>query len=112
MNWEEYEKKLSKFHVVEKDKEFLKKVLELAKKVHDGEKRLSGEDYITHPIAVSLKLAELKMDANTIAAGLLHDAVERSPETLKTISSSLARAKAARTSFKASRFTATISRPS
>ncbi|KKT61708.1 hypothetical protein A2Z63_01415 [Candidatus Giovannonibacteria bacterium RIFCSPLOWO2_02_44_8] len=85
MNWEEYEKKLSKFHVVEKDKEFLKKVLELAKKVHDGEKRLSGEDYITHPIAVSLKLAELKMDANTIAAGLLHDAVERSPETLKTI---------------------------
>src|SRR3989344_3096865 len=85
MNWEEYEKKLSKFHVVEKDKEFLKKVLELAKKVHDGEKRLSGEDYIPHPIAVSLKLAELKMDANTIAAGLLHDAVERSPETLKTI---------------------------
>ena len=85
MTWEEYEKKLSKFNVAEKDKEFLKRAFELALRVHKDEKRLSGEDFITHPIAVSLKLAKLKMDANTIAAGLLHDAVECSPETLKTI---------------------------
>src|SRR3990172_12314915 len=85
MTWEEYEKKLSKFNIAEKDKEFLKRAFELALKVHKDEKRISGENYITHPVAVSLKLAELKMDINTIAAGLLHDAVERSPETLKTI---------------------------
>ncbi|OGF52517.1 hypothetical protein A3I27_02795 [Candidatus Giovannonibacteria bacterium RIFCSPLOWO2_02_FULL_43_11b] len=89
MTWEEYEKKLSKFNIAEKDMDILKKAFELALKVHKDEKRISGENYITHPVAVSLKLAELKMDINTIAAGLLHDAVERSPETLKTIKKNL-----------------------
>lgn len=85
MSWEEYEEKLCQLNIVQKDREFLKKAFELADKVHKGEKRLSGEDYITHPIAVSLMLAELKMDINSVAAGLLHDTVERSPETLKII---------------------------
>src|SRR3989344_2888693 len=85
MTWEEYEKKLEPFGISTKDKEFLKKVFVFSSKIHEGEKRLSGDDYISHPVAVSLKLAELKMDANTIASGLLHDAVERSPEALKQI---------------------------
>jgi guanosine-3',5'-bis(diphosphate) 3'-pyrophosphohydrolase len=43
---------------------------------HTGQKRASGEPYIAHPLAVAQVLAELKMDATAIAAGLLHDAVE------------------------------------
>jgi guanosine-3',5'-bis(diphosphate) 3'-pyrophosphohydrolase len=43
---------------------------------HAGQKRASGEPYIGHPLEVAQVLAELKMDATAIAAGLLHDAVE------------------------------------
>jgi hypothetical protein len=45
-------------------------------KCHRGQRRRSGEDYIIHPIAVALKLAELRMDKESIQAGLLHDTVE------------------------------------
>ncbi len=43
---------------------------------HEGQKRRSGEPYITHPIAVTQMLAELRMDSQTIEAALLHDVVE------------------------------------
>jgi GTP pyrophosphokinase len=43
---------------------------------HEGQRRASGEAYIGHPLEVAQVLAELKMDATAIAAGLLHDAVE------------------------------------
>jgi GTP pyrophosphokinase len=43
---------------------------------HAGQKRASGEPYVVHPLEVAQVLAELKMDATAIAAGLLHDAVE------------------------------------
>ena len=85
MNWETYEKKLEPFNISQKDRDLLKKVFEFASRIHEGEKRLSGEDYIIHPAAVSLKLAELKMDTATLAVGLLHDTVERQPEALKKI---------------------------
>ncbi len=85
MTWEKYEKRLGSFDLSPKNREILKKAFNFASKIHEGEKRLSGEEYITHPIEVSLKLAELKMDAATISAGLLHDAAERSPEALSQI---------------------------
>lgn len=85
MTKEEYEHKLESLGVSAKDREFLKKVFDFASKIHEGEKRLSGEDYITHPTSVSLKLAELKMDTSTMAAGLLHDAAEISLDVLKDI---------------------------
>ncbi len=47
-----------------------------AESAHSGQKRKSGEPYFTHCVAVASILAELKMDAETIAAGLLHDIVE------------------------------------
>ncbi|KUO73632.1 MAG: (p)ppGpp synthetase, partial [Clostridia bacterium BRH_c25] len=47
-----------------------------AVKAHDGQKRVSGEDYIIHPLEVAKILAELNMDNITIAASMLHDVVE------------------------------------
>jgi GTP diphosphokinase / guanosine-3',5'-bis(diphosphate) 3'-diphosphatase len=43
---------------------------------HEGQRRASGEPYVVHPLEVAQVLADLKMDATAIAAGLLHDAVE------------------------------------
>lgn len=49
---------------------------EYAATMHSGQKRESGEPYITHPIAVAQILVELGMDTDTICAALLHDVVE------------------------------------
>ncbi|MBM3715666.1 MAG: HD domain-containing protein, partial [Actinobacteria bacterium] len=48
----------------------------VADKAHDGQKRQSGEPYITHPLAVAQILAELGLGPKAIAAALLHDTVE------------------------------------
>jgi guanosine-3',5'-bis(diphosphate) 3'-pyrophosphohydrolase len=55
---------------------------------HDGQFRRSGEPYITHPIAVATIVAELGLDAQTVAAALLHDAVEDTGLTLESIEQS------------------------
>jgi RelA/SpoT family (p)ppGpp synthetase len=47
-----------------------------AEAAHKGQKRKSGEDYITHPVAAALTLAKLRMDYQTIMAALLHDVLE------------------------------------
>jgi guanosine-3',5'-bis(diphosphate) 3'-pyrophosphohydrolase len=52
---------------------------------HAGQRRASGEAYIGHPLEVGQVLAELKMDATAIAAGLLHDAVEDTDVTTADI---------------------------
>ena len=52
---------------------------------HEGQFRRSGEPYITHPIAVATIVAELGLDEQTVAAALLHDAVEDTGLTLETI---------------------------
>ena len=52
---------------------------------HDGQFRRSGEPYITHPVAVATIVAELGLDSQTVAAALLHDAVEDTGLSLATI---------------------------
>ncbi len=52
---------------------------------HEGQMRASGEPYVLHPLEVALVLAEMKLDATAIAAGLLHDAVEDTPVTTADI---------------------------
>ncbi|MGE5630350.1 MAG: RelA/SpoT family protein [Caulobacteraceae bacterium] len=58
------------------DVEIVERAYNFAEKAHDGQKRVSGEDYIIHPIEVAKILAELNMDNITIAAGILHDIIE------------------------------------
>ncbi len=58
------------------DQELIQSAHDFAVKAHAGQKRASGEDYVTHPINVAYYLSELKLDAPTIAAALLHDTVE------------------------------------
>ena len=52
---------------------------------HQGQTRLSGEPFISHPVAVAKELADMHMDAQTIAAAILHDVVEDTPTTLDNI---------------------------
>ena len=54
----------------------IKKAVNFADQAHQGQFRKSGEPFIIHPINVGMILASLKMDADTIIAGLLHDVVE------------------------------------
>ena len=60
----------------------IERAYQVARKAHEGQKRKSGEDYITHPVAVSLILAELGLNEETIIASLLHDTVEDTPYSL------------------------------
>ena len=61
---------------IEHDNEMLKKAFIFAYKAHRNQKRKNGVLYIIHPLAVAGILADLKVDANTLAAALLHDTIE------------------------------------
>ena len=63
----------------------IRKAWEFCVQHHQGQMRASGEPYIIHPLEVAEVLAELKMDATAISAGLLHDAVEDTPATREEI---------------------------
>ncbi|MBR5741702.1 MAG: bifunctional (p)ppGpp synthetase/guanosine-3',5'-bis(diphosphate) 3'-pyrophosphohydrolase, partial [Firmicutes bacterium] len=67
------------------DIDLLERAYDKAEEVHEGQYRKSGEDYIIHPIEVARILADLGMDEQTIAAGLLHDTVEDTPYTLEDV---------------------------
>lgn len=58
------------------DVSLLEKAFNYAQMAHSGQKRISGEPYIIHPIEVALILADLQLDTPTICAALLHDVVE------------------------------------
>ena len=63
----------------------IQKAYEVAERMHDGQKRKSGDPYITHPLAVTTILAELGMTTPTLCAALLHDTVEDTPYTLEQL---------------------------
>jgi GTP pyrophosphokinase len=67
------------------DISLIRKAWEFCVQQHDGQMRASGEPYIIHPLEVAEVLAEMKLDATAIAAGLLHDAVEDTPATSEQI---------------------------
>jgi guanosine-3',5'-bis(diphosphate) 3'-pyrophosphohydrolase len=70
------------------DINLIRKAWEFCVRHHEGQTRASGEPYIIHPLEVAEVLAEMKMDATSIAAGLLHDSVEDTPATNEEIEAS------------------------
>ncbi|PWB96746.1 RelA/SpoT family protein [Salinibacterium hongtaonis] len=69
-------------HHPKADVELLERAYRTADEAHKGQKRKSGEPYITHPVAVAQILADLGIGAKTLAAALLHDTVEDTEYTL------------------------------
>ncbi|MGE6570227.1 bifunctional GTP diphosphokinase/guanosine-3',5'-bis pyrophosphate 3'-pyrophosphohydrolase [Shewanella vesiculosa] len=61
--------------------ELLKQAYLVARDAHEGQMRTSGEPYITHPVAVSRILADMRLDHESLMAALLHDTIEDTPVT-------------------------------
>ncbi len=58
------------------DSNLIQRAYDFAKINHKEQKRMSGEEYIIHPLSVAYILADLELDDSTIASALLHDVVE------------------------------------
>src|SRR5690348_9972737 len=67
------------------DLAIIKKAYDYSLRYHTGQQRASGEPFLVHPLEVACVLAELKLEPNAIAAGLLHDAVEDTAVTIEDI---------------------------
>jgi guanosine-3',5'-bis(diphosphate) 3'-pyrophosphohydrolase len=67
------------------DLDLVRRTHALAVQAHEGQQRLSGEAFVTHPVAVGTIVAELGLDAVSVAAALLHDAVEDTAVDLEEI---------------------------
>ncbi len=63
----------------------IEKAFNIANEAHKDQLRLSGESYISHPLAVATILVDLGMDTDTLIAAILHDVVEDTAVSLKTI---------------------------
>lgn len=73
---------IRKYKIPPEDQKIVGEAYEFTKLAHAGQKRLSGDDYIVHPLHIAEFLAAWGMDATTIAAGLLHDVPENTKYTL------------------------------
>ena len=67
------------------DVEVVRRAYDFSARVHKGQKRESGEPYLTHPLAVAGIIADLRLDVPSISAALLHDTVEDTLTTLEEI---------------------------
>lgn len=67
------------------DLNLIRKAYDYAAKKHFGQKRISGDDYIQHPLNVALILTEINADAYALSAALLHDTIEDSDSTKEDI---------------------------
>ncbi|WP_329172640.1 HD domain-containing protein [Streptomyces decoyicus] len=81
----EHVAKVHRGHHPDADLDILAKAYLLAESSHRGQLRKSGEPYITHPLAVTLILAELGAETTTLTASLLHDTVEDTEVTLDQV---------------------------
>ena len=79
--------KVEKYQTQE-DVELVRKAYVYAAAAHAGQTRLSGEPYLSHPLAVADTLAEMRMDGASVVAGLLHDTVEDTRATIEEIDES------------------------
>ena len=77
--------KFKKYNNNEENIELIRKAYNYAEKKHFGQKRISGDDYILHPLNVALILTDVSADAPCMAAALLHDTIEDSDATKEEI---------------------------
>jgi len=63
----------------------IRRAYDFAKKIHQGQRRKNGEPFFNHSLATAEKLAEWRLDEETIAAGLLHDALDASKNPERTL---------------------------
>ena len=73
--YEDLVRSIRKYHPSD-DLTMIERAYRIAKEAHKEQKRKSGEPYIIHPLCVAIILADLELDKETIAAGILHDIVE------------------------------------
>ena len=74
-----------KSYMDEPDIELVKEAYYYARECHEGQERISGEPFVSHPLNVARLMAEFKLDITSIAAALLHDTVEDTGATLEDI---------------------------
>lgn len=67
------------------DVDAIRRAHDLAVDSHSGQTRASGADYVTHTIEVATILAQLRLDSDTIVAGLIHDVIEDTDITLREV---------------------------
>lgn len=79
--------KIREYNQNEDDLLLIRRAYEYAAKKHFGQKRITGDDYILHPLNVALILTEIPVDAPCIAAALLHDTIEDSDASKEEIAS-------------------------
>ncbi|MCI8506107.1 MAG: bifunctional (p)ppGpp synthetase/guanosine-3',5'-bis(diphosphate) 3'-pyrophosphohydrolase, partial [Lachnospiraceae bacterium] len=73
---------IRKYHPSD-DLSMVRRAYEIANAAHEGQLRKSGEPYIVHPLSVSIILAQLELDKESIIAGILHDVVEDTVMTME-----------------------------
>ena len=77
--------KFKSYNTNKKDLELINKAFDYAYKKHFGVKRITGDDYITHPLNVAMILTDINADSECLAAALLHDTVEDTDSTKEEI---------------------------
>ena len=78
--------KVSNYDDNKEDLTLISKAYEYASKKHFSQKRITGDDYITHPLNVAWILTDVKADGKAISAALLHDTIEDSDSSFEEIS--------------------------
>lgn len=79
------QKRLEKLIKSSSDPKLIERAFYFAQEAHEGQKRFSGKEYIFHPLMVARILSDMKLDAKTVAAGLLHDVPDDTAKTLADI---------------------------
>lgn len=77
--------KFSEYNSNQEEIKLIKKAYDYANKKHFGVKRITGDDYITHPLSVALILTDINADSSCLCAALLHDTIEDTDSTKEEI---------------------------
>ncbi len=88
MLFEQLIEQVKKYQNNKEQLKILEEAYQLAAKAHEGQTRISGDPYISHPLSVALILAQLELDIPTLAAALLHDVVEDTQTGLEVLKKS------------------------